>query len=320
MDTSKIWAGVTLNIVTNNEHVPEVERYIRTIKERTRSVYNSLPFKKFPNRLLMEIVYAQVFWLNAFPSANGISKTSSPCSIVTGSGIDYNLHCKLECGSYVQTHENHSNNMEPHMIGELALRPTGNVQGGFYFYNLATGCVISRRQWTCLPMPAEVIDTAHTLAENDKAKEGIDYNEGIPAPIRGVDTDDAGVQDDDDENYENYKHSNAETLDGEIVESLENGNYDNDLHNGEDNIDEDYEENLENQDNNTAEITGVNENGNREGQITGVHGFEIPPRITGVQNDHEDGGGDHLESIIESSGIDEIVGDSIAKYADRGTG
>jgi len=41
MDTSKIWEGVTLNIVTNNEHVPEVERYIRTIKERTCSVYNS---------------------------------------------------------------------------------------------------------------------------------------------------------------------------------------------------------------------------------------------------------------------------------------
>jgi len=35
MDTSKIWAGVTLNIVTNNEHVPEVEHYIRTVKERT---------------------------------------------------------------------------------------------------------------------------------------------------------------------------------------------------------------------------------------------------------------------------------------------
>jgi len=113
MDTSKIWEGVTLNIVTNNEHVPEVECYIRTIKERTRSVYNSLPFKNFPNRLRVEILYAQVFRLNVFPSENGISKLRSPHNIVTGSGIEYNLHCKLECGSYVQTHENHSTNMEP---------------------------------------------------------------------------------------------------------------------------------------------------------------------------------------------------------------
>jgi len=64
-------------------------------------------------------------------------------------------------------------------------------------------------------MPVEVIDKVNTLAKNYKAKEGIDYNEGIPAPITGVDTDDAGVQDDDDENYEeNYEHGNAETLDG----------------------------------------------------------------------------------------------------------
>jgi len=87
-------ARCTLNIVPNNEHVPEVEFYIRTIKERTQSVYNSHPFKKFPNWLLIEIVYAQVFWLNAFPSNNGISTLSSPCNIVTGLGIDYNLHCK----------------------------------------------------------------------------------------------------------------------------------------------------------------------------------------------------------------------------------
>jgi len=59
------------------------------------------------------------------------------------------------------------------MIGALALCPTGNVQGGFYFYNLATGCIISRRQWTCLLMPTEVINVVHTLAKTSKAKKGI---------------------------------------------------------------------------------------------------------------------------------------------------
>jgi len=61
LDPSKIVPGITLNIVARSEHVPEVERYIRTVKERTRSIYNSLPFKHFPTRLLVEIVYAQVF-------------------------------------------------------------------------------------------------------------------------------------------------------------------------------------------------------------------------------------------------------------------
>ena len=182
LDPSKITPGVTLNIVTRGEHVPEVERYIRTVKDRTRSVYNSLPFEKFPTRLIVEIVYAQVFWLNAFPSDGGLSRTQSPRILVTGMGVDYNMHCKLECGSYVQTQEEHSNNMAPRTIGAIALRPTGNVQGGFYFYNLATGCIISRRRWTSLPMPAEVINVVHKWAAKDKASKGIIYGDGTPAP------------------------------------------------------------------------------------------------------------------------------------------
>jgi len=95
---------------------------------------------------------------------------------VTGTGIDYNLHCKLECGSYAQTHEDHNNNMTPRTNGESALRPTGNIQGGFYFYNLATGCIISHRHWTSLPMPIKVINVVHDLVKRDKASTGINYN------------------------------------------------------------------------------------------------------------------------------------------------
>jgi hypothetical protein len=32
-----------MNVVSNDEHVPEIERYIRTVKERTRCVYTMLP-------------------------------------------------------------------------------------------------------------------------------------------------------------------------------------------------------------------------------------------------------------------------------------
>jgi len=80
----------------------------------------------------------------------------------------------------VQTHEDHNNNMAPRTIGALALRPTGNVQGGLYFYNLTTGCIINRRRWTSLPMPAEVIHVIHELAEKDKASKGIEYSDGTP--------------------------------------------------------------------------------------------------------------------------------------------
>ena len=50
-----------INIVSRGEHVPEVERYIRTIKERVRSGYNHLPFTWIPHLLLVGLVYNSVF-------------------------------------------------------------------------------------------------------------------------------------------------------------------------------------------------------------------------------------------------------------------
>jgi hypothetical protein len=97
---------VTLNTVARGEHVPEVlERHIRTIKERARSVYNTLPFTKIPGRMVAELVYYSVFWLNSFPAQDGISNTLSPRAIVIGSHVDFTKHCKLEFGAYVQAHE-----------------------------------------------------------------------------------------------------------------------------------------------------------------------------------------------------------------------
>jgi len=46
--------GISLNVASRKEHVPEVERYIRTIKKRVWTIAVSLPFKKYPPRLIAE--------------------------------------------------------------------------------------------------------------------------------------------------------------------------------------------------------------------------------------------------------------------------
>jgi hypothetical protein len=56
--------GISLTVVSRDEHVPEIEWYIRTIKEHTPCVYNMLPFKKMPSCIIIEMVYASIFWLN----------------------------------------------------------------------------------------------------------------------------------------------------------------------------------------------------------------------------------------------------------------
>ena len=59
--------------------------------------------------------------------------------------MNFLQHCKLEFGDYVQTHEEHMNDMHSQMIGALSIWPTGNSQGGSYFYSLNTGRVIARQ-------------------------------------------------------------------------------------------------------------------------------------------------------------------------------
>ena len=69
---------ITVNITSNNEHVPEIERYICTPKERTRCMYNTVPFTTIPPHLLAKMVYTSNFRLNSFRYEDGISDVLSP--------------------------------------------------------------------------------------------------------------------------------------------------------------------------------------------------------------------------------------------------
>ncbi len=191
--------GIQLNVVSNDEHVPEIERYIRTVKERTRCVYNTLPFKKIPDVMLVDMVQASVFWLNNFPPKDGVSSTMSPRLIMTGLKIDCNKHCRLSFGSYAQVHDDHDNTMATRTTGAIAMRPTGNVQGGYYFMSLTTGLRLTRNHWTVLPMPQEVIDRVHNLARRARANRNLLFADRNGDALL-LDNDDS--DDDDDEDYD----------------------------------------------------------------------------------------------------------------------
>lgn len=70
--------GIGLNVVSRGEHVPEIERHIRKLKERCRATFSSLPFTTLPPRMVIEFVYAMTFWIHAFPGADGVTRDISP--------------------------------------------------------------------------------------------------------------------------------------------------------------------------------------------------------------------------------------------------
>ena len=161
---------IALNVVPADSHVGEIERSIRTIKERLRSCVHGLPFQRFPKVMIRYMVADAVRCLNQFPWANGVSDTMSPAGIVTGAGApDYNC-MRIEFGSYAQAFEDNdpSNTLRARSVGAIALIPTGNAQGDYYFLSLSSGKVFSRQNWTPLPLTDTAIERVHALGIADQ--------------------------------------------------------------------------------------------------------------------------------------------------------
>ena len=94
-------------------------------------------------------------------------------------------------------HEEHDNSMRSQMVGALALHPTGNAQGGFYFLSLSTGRVLNRLHATALPMPDHVVDQVHRMAWQQKANPGLLFGNRSMSSVNDGDME--APSDDDDE-------------------------------------------------------------------------------------------------------------------------
>jgi hypothetical protein len=138
---------ITMNIVTADSHVGEVERSIRTVKERLRTCVHGLPFKRLPKLMIRHMIDDVVRCLNQFPWKNGVSATMSPAGLVLGHAPpDFNV-MQLEFGTYVQVFEDNDPTNTPRSLGAIALDPTGNAQGDYNFLSLASGFKLSRHHW-----------------------------------------------------------------------------------------------------------------------------------------------------------------------------
>jgi hypothetical protein len=140
--------GVSLNITSANEHVPEIKRCIRVIKERTRATRHTLPFTYLPKAMVVAMVGNATTWINAFPAKGRVSATLSPRTVLTGERFDYNRHCRIAFGAYAQVHHEPTptNSQFARTSGAICLGSVANLQGGYHFLHLTTGQKITRRR------------------------------------------------------------------------------------------------------------------------------------------------------------------------------
>jgi hypothetical protein len=192
---------LNLNATAARKHVPDVERQIRVLEERSRAIWSTLPFQAISGRIIIALVYYAAFWLNAFPPSISVSATYSPRTIMTGTTLDFAKHCKLPFGAYAEDHEEYpqTNTMAQRTGGVVCLRPMGNFKGSYKMMCLTTGRKITRKQFQELPMPASVIKRIKTIADKEQQDKTLVFTYRNANPIEDDDVS-AGVDDNENDN------------------------------------------------------------------------------------------------------------------------
>ena len=92
---------VVISTSAASEHVAEVEKQIRVIKEQCQACMVVMPFRKRPNIMAINLVHFCVFWINAMPVNTGMSPIYSPREPICHQKVDAKKWCKLMFGNYL---------------------------------------------------------------------------------------------------------------------------------------------------------------------------------------------------------------------------
>ena len=162
-------AGVYLELASNQQHEPVIERQIGIVKERCSTLFHSLPYKLCAV-LVVWLIYFVVVRINQSLYDDTPGAVPPFCNFKLRK-IDQNLDFKIGFGEYVQVHEDngtYQNSMLSRTTGAISLCPTGNLSGSVKFLSLSTWSVITRDKWDVVPMPNDVILKLNARAEKDK--------------------------------------------------------------------------------------------------------------------------------------------------------
>jgi hypothetical protein len=169
--------NVTLNTTAVREHVGEIERKIRVLKERGRGTIKTLPYETMPKQMIIELMHFCVMWMHSFPVKSVVSEKWSPRELVSMHKLDAKLHCKALFGSYCKVHVDMiiTNTMEPRTKSAICLGPTGKRQGSYKFISLTTGNKIIRRNFTKMTLTESIIKQVKQMAAKDKLQIGLSF-------------------------------------------------------------------------------------------------------------------------------------------------
>jgi hypothetical protein len=155
--------GTTVDPTGAGELEAVAERKIQDVKKIFRAEVNTMPYSvgEVQQHWLVKYCASRI---NIRPTRNSVDYVS-PREKLHARKIDVNKDLKHGFGDYVQVHNAVVNNtMEPRTSGALALMPSGNLEGSWYYFKLSNGEIVKRNRATVLPIPDNVIDYINARA------------------------------------------------------------------------------------------------------------------------------------------------------------
>ena len=125
-----------------------------------------LAFSVYPVEMVCGCLTKVVKDLNAEIASDRVSKSLSPGTLITRRvNPSYKEVMVLNFGDYVQAHvpATKTNNNESRTTGCIALYPSRNGRGSWYFMSLNIGKRVHRYLWDVIPMSNDVIDRVNAL-------------------------------------------------------------------------------------------------------------------------------------------------------------
>jgi hypothetical protein len=139
--------GIEMNHSPPYQHAQRVERYVRTLNERMRTILDSLPYD-LPLFLYAELVLACITHLNDFP--NSTHTTESPIMLFKGRKLDLRQRAPLAFGQLAMFHKTGQplNKWEPRAELGIALGPSLHSHSTVRCYLFTHRKVYNRNRYT----------------------------------------------------------------------------------------------------------------------------------------------------------------------------
>ena len=219
--------------------------------------------------------------------------------------LDYEKHCKLAFGTYVQGHNEplHTNTSAARSLDCIYLRYYASKQGGHELLHLQTNQTVVRRMVTPVPMSPAIIHQIHTIAQHEGMLKGLKISNRFSnilfdsALIVGVDYDD-----EEDFGDEFYEQENSDSEDNNLYDEVYDEIDPNELSDLIPQHTVDNEENTEIEDEENTEIEDEEENGNTEDEAeNGNTVIEEENASTGTDNEgYISTEENHQEEVIDN--------------------